>query len=88
MVLPQGYPIVKSGHQYSPLLSAACLSMLLAVQSLSGQSVDDWLLVPVPENWEQTTAAEDLDGLAWYILPIQIPSSWSGKPLLLDIGGH
>lgn len=45
----------------------------------------DWKKMMLPTNWEQA-GYPDLDGIVWFRKTIEIPASWAGKELHLQLG--
>jgi len=44
-----------------------------------------WEQMELPQYWEQAGLA-DFDGLVWFRKDIEIPQSWTGKELILELG--
>lgn len=53
----------------------------------SGDS-EGWIDAPVPGIWKDLPDAglSDFDGLVWYRRTVEIPDSWAGKDLALNLG--
>jgi sialate O-acetylesterase len=47
-----------------------------------------WSAMPVPGKWEDSGLPDlvDLDGVVWFRREVEIPESWSGHDLLLNLG--
>ncbi|MBS1745808.1 MAG: hypothetical protein JST21_06535 [Bacteroidetes bacterium] len=45
---------------------------------------DDWKTMQLPTTWER--AGLDIDGIVWFKRFVDIPVSWTGKSLHLDLG--
>ena len=57
-------------------------------QGWSGPSFDDtrWATLEGGKRWEEQGFAQ-VDGAAWYRLRVDVPASWSGKPVWFAVGG-
>jgi alpha-L-fucosidase 2 len=60
----------------------------LPVTLAAQESAADWLSIRVPRAWEETLPKEAgrYDGFAWYRSFIEVPKSWGGQPLRLELG--
>ncbi|MEQ9460414.1 MAG: sialate O-acetylesterase [Phycisphaeraceae bacterium] len=54
-----------------------------------GLDVSDWTNMAVPGNWEDSGIEEfdAFDGVVWYRRTFDIPASWVGRDLVLELGG-
>lgn len=50
-----------------------------------GYDDGDWKTMNLPGYWE-SQGYPDLDGVVWYRKEVELPASWAGKPLELDLG--
>ncbi|WP_428386780.1 sialate O-acetylesterase [Mucisphaera sp.] len=54
-----------------------------------GHDVSDWLILEVPGHWEDAgiEALHGFDGVVWYRRTFDVPASWVGRDLVLELGG-
>ena len=45
----------------------------------------DWQEMELPASWEQA-GLPDFDGLVWFRKTVEVPDSWAGKELMLELG--
>lgn len=53
--------------------------------SLSDLDDSNWKSLTLPKGWESTSIGE-FDGVIWFRKTVQIPDSWIGKDLILELG--
>jgi len=49
-------------------------------------NTSDWKTISIPQLWEKTAGMESLDGVVWFKTNVDIPTAWTGKELMLEIG--
>lgn len=54
--------------------------------AMNGFDDSSWKQMTIPTYWEQA-GVPDYDGTVWFRKTIELPSTWAGKELKLDIGG-
>lgn len=53
---------------------------------LSYENFDSWDTINLPQYWESLPIFGEFDGVVWFVKEVQIPRSWLGKKLKLDLG--
>jgi len=54
----------------------------------TGHDDADWATVDLPKVWSKSDASlRNFDGGVWYRRTIDVPENWSGRNLLLELGG-
>ncbi|MXV15189.1 glycoside hydrolase family 95 protein [Hufsiella ginkgonis] len=75
-----------AGDREAWLRRVRALKGLNGNPALPGYNDDAWKEMPVPayEGWE-TAGFEGLDGAVWFRTTFNLPGSWNGKDLVLDL---
>ncbi|HTI09903.1 MAG TPA: glycoside hydrolase N-terminal domain-containing protein [Puia sp.] len=78
----------KDEEQYA-LLKSAWTKKVRGDTSFAERGLDDrtWkdMSLPTPNGWE-TAGLEGVDGAVWFRTTFDLPPSWTGKDLVLDLG--
>src|SRR2546422_10232087 len=71
-----------------PRLIAGVFTALSIALTMKLHADEGWSSISVPGFWEKRFGGivEEHDGYAWYRAFVEIPESWKGRPMSLELG--